>query len=166
MNSKCVCYILEWGELIVLTINFFLIIPEIQPARSSRRLLSRNDCNQGRLRESSQTESGSVSALRCDDQIWNFFFAFWYISIWGAWMQFHFYYTWTIAGNTRVVGQEQLQKFQENLGKALKDPFQVVMRQTKLPISLLSETAKVSYGVRWVTYLLQSVCYIKLLYFK
>uniref|UniRef100_A0A915PHY1 Nucleolar GTP-binding protein 2 n=1 Tax=Setaria digitata TaxID=48799 RepID=A0A915PHY1_9BILA len=45
-------------------------------------------------------------------------------------------------GNTRVVGQEQLQKFQENLGKVLQDPFQVVMRQTKLPISLLSEKAK------------------------
>uniref|UniRef100_A0A0R3RTU2 Nucleolar GTP-binding protein 2 n=1 Tax=Elaeophora elaphi TaxID=1147741 RepID=A0A0R3RTU2_9BILA len=45
-------------------------------------------------------------------------------------------------GNTRVVGQEQLQKFQQNLGKALQDPFQVVMRQTKLPISLLSERAK------------------------
>ncbi|KAM3722190.1 Nucleolar GTP-binding protein [Dirofilaria immitis] len=45
-------------------------------------------------------------------------------------------------GNTRVVGQEQLQKFQENLGKTLHDPFQVVMRQTKLPISLLTEKAK------------------------
>uniref|UniRef100_A0A914WDX8 Nucleolar GTP-binding protein 2 n=1 Tax=Plectus sambesii TaxID=2011161 RepID=A0A914WDX8_9BILA len=45
-------------------------------------------------------------------------------------------------GNTRVVGQEQLQKFQDNLGKVLKDPFQVVMRQTKMPISLLSEKAK------------------------
>ncbi|VDN00938.1 unnamed protein product [Thelazia callipaeda] len=45
-------------------------------------------------------------------------------------------------GNTRVVGQEQLQKFQEKLGQALQDPFQVVMRQTKLPISLLSEKTK------------------------
>lgn len=45
-------------------------------------------------------------------------------------------------GNTRVIGQEQLQKFQENLGKVMKDPFQVVMRQTKLPITLLQEKAK------------------------
>ncbi|MFH4977293.1 hypothetical protein AB6A40_004002 [Gnathostoma spinigerum] len=45
-------------------------------------------------------------------------------------------------GNTRVIGQEQLQKFQENMGKIAHDPFQVVMRQTKLPISLLSEKAK------------------------
>ncbi|CAI5438154.1 unnamed protein product [Caenorhabditis angaria] len=45
-------------------------------------------------------------------------------------------------GNTRIIGQEQLQKFQENLGKVMKDPFQVVMKQTKLPISLLQEKAK------------------------
>lgn len=42
-------------------------------------------------------------------------------------------------GNTRVVGQEQLQRFQEGLKKIINDPFQVVMKQTKLPISLLSE---------------------------
>jgi nuclear GTP-binding protein len=45
-------------------------------------------------------------------------------------------------GNTRVLGQEQLQKFQEHMGKVIKDPFQVVMRQTRLPISLLQEKAK------------------------
>ncbi|KAF8368917.1 ngp-1 [Pristionchus pacificus] len=45
-------------------------------------------------------------------------------------------------GNTRVIGQEQLQKFQENMGKVLKDPFQVVLKQTKLPITLLQEKAK------------------------
>ncbi len=49
-----------------------------------------------------------------------------------------------LAGNTRIVGQEQLQKFQENMGKVLKDPFQVVMRQTRLPISLLAEKSKVA----------------------
>ncbi|KAL3119676.1 hypothetical protein niasHT_006762 [Heterodera trifolii] len=45
-------------------------------------------------------------------------------------------------GNTRVVGQEQLQRFQEEMGKARHDPFQVVMRQTRAPISLLQEKAK------------------------
>ncbi|VDD96360.1 unnamed protein product, partial [Enterobius vermicularis] len=44
-------------------------------------------------------------------------------------------------GNTRIVGQEQLQKFQEGMKKIINDPFQVVMKQTKLPISLLSEKA-------------------------
>lgn len=52
-------------------------------------------------------------------------------------------YFYEFSGNTRVIGQEQLQKFQKNMGKAVKDPFQVVMRQTKLPVSLLSEKSKV-----------------------
>lgn len=51
-----------------------------------------------------------------------------------------------------MVGQEQLQKFQENMGKIMKDPFQVVMRQTKLPISLLSEKAKVVYTSKIVVF--------------
>ncbi|PIO73352.1 hypothetical protein TELCIR_04679 [Teladorsagia circumcincta] len=54
----------------------------------------------------------------------------------------HDHSTCSILGNTRIVGQEQLQKFQENLGKVMRDPFQVVMKQTKLPISLLQEKAK------------------------
>lgn len=49
------------------------------------------------------------------------------------------------VGNTRIVGQEQLQKFQEGMKKIINDPFQVVMKQTKLPISLLSEKADVGY---------------------
>jgi nuclear GTP-binding protein len=47
-------------------------------------------------------------------------------------------------GNTRTVTQNALQKFQEELGKALKDPYRVVMKQTKLPITLLNERAKYS----------------------
>eukprot|EP00057_Strongylocentrotus_purpuratus_P009246 XP_011663720.1 PREDICTED: nucleolar GTP-binding protein 2 isoform X1 [Strongylocentrotus purpuratus] len=45
-------------------------------------------------------------------------------------------------GNTRVVSQNALQTFQEELGKVIKDPYQVVMKQTKLPITLLQEKAK------------------------
>ncbi|XP_055332547.1 nucleolar GTP-binding protein 2-like [Paramacrobiotus metropolitanus] len=45
-------------------------------------------------------------------------------------------------GNTRVVGQSALQTFQEELGKAVKNPYQVVMRPTKLPVTLLNERAK------------------------
>lgn len=44
--------------------------------------------------------------------------------------------------NSRVISQNALQKFQEEMGKALKDPYQVVMRPSQLPISLLNETAK------------------------
>ena len=46
-------------------------------------------------------------------------------------------------GNTRVITQTALQKFQEDMGKVMKDPYQVVMKQTKLPITLLNERAKV-----------------------
>ncbi|XP_031639652.1 nucleolar GTP-binding protein 2 [Contarinia nasturtii] len=44
--------------------------------------------------------------------------------------------------NSRVISQNALQKFQEEMGKALKDPYQVVMKPSQLPISLLNETAK------------------------
>lgn len=45
-------------------------------------------------------------------------------------------------GNTKVITQGSLQKFQDELGKAINDPYQVVMRQTKLPICLLNEKPK------------------------
>lgn len=45
-------------------------------------------------------------------------------------------------GNTRIISQNALQKFQTEMGAALKDPYKVVMKQTTLPISLLNETAK------------------------
>jgi nuclear GTP-binding protein len=45
-------------------------------------------------------------------------------------------------GNTRVISQTALQKFQEEMGKVIKDPYKVVMRQTGLPISLLNEKSK------------------------
>jgi len=46
-------------------------------------------------------------------------------------------------GNTRVITQNALQKFQDEMGKVMKDPYQVVMKKTNLPITLLNETAKV-----------------------
>ncbi|XP_062592743.1 nucleolar GTP-binding protein 2-like [Saccostrea cucullata] len=45
-------------------------------------------------------------------------------------------------GNTRVITQNALQTFQEEMAKVRNDPYKVVMRQTKLPITLLNETAK------------------------
>ncbi|XP_054155805.1 uncharacterized protein LOC128954254 [Oppia nitens] len=47
-------------------------------------------------------------------------------------------------GNTRTVTQQALQKFQLELGRAVRDPYRVVMKQTKLPITLLNERAKYS----------------------
>lgn len=44
--------------------------------------------------------------------------------------------------NSRVISQNALQKFQEEMGKAVKDPYKVIMRPSQLPISLLNESAK------------------------
>lgn len=45
-------------------------------------------------------------------------------------------------GNTRVITQSNLQSFQDEMAKVAKDPYQVVMRRTKLPITLLNSKAK------------------------
>lgn len=44
--------------------------------------------------------------------------------------------------NSRTITQNALQNFQDALGKAINDPYQVVMHQTKLPVTLLNEKAK------------------------
>ncbi|XP_072357798.1 nucleolar GTP-binding protein 2-like [Scyliorhinus torazame] len=45
-------------------------------------------------------------------------------------------------GNTRVIKQSLLQKFQDEMGNVMKDPYRVVMKQTKLPMSLLNDRIK------------------------
>lgn len=45
-------------------------------------------------------------------------------------------------GNSRVISQNALQKFQTELGAAMKNPYQVVMKPTNLPVTLLNEKAK------------------------
>ncbi|KAK9882500.1 hypothetical protein WA026_021847 [Henosepilachna vigintioctopunctata] len=45
-------------------------------------------------------------------------------------------------GNSRIISQNALQKFQTELGAAVKNPYQVVMKPTTLPITLLNEKAK------------------------
>lgn len=44
-------------------------------------------------------------------------------------------------GNSRVISQNALQKFQTELGAAMKNPYQVVMKPTQLPVSLLEQKA-------------------------
>ena len=44
--------------------------------------------------------------------------------------------------NTRVIGQNTLQDFQEKLGEVAKDPYQIVLNPSKLPITLLNEKGK------------------------
>ncbi|CAG4947211.1 unnamed protein product [Parnassius apollo] len=45
-------------------------------------------------------------------------------------------------GNSRVISQSALQKFQEEFGAAVKNPYKVIMKPTNLPITLLNEKAK------------------------
>ena len=44
--------------------------------------------------------------------------------------------------NTKVITQNALQKFQDDMKKAMTDPYQVVLRKTDLPVSLLNERGK------------------------
>lgn len=48
--------------------------------------------------------------------------------------------TW--FSNSKVIGQNALQKFQEEMKTAMKDPYKVIMRKTSLPITLLNESSK------------------------
>ncbi|NXF31209.1 NOG2 protein, partial [Nyctibius bracteatus] len=45
-------------------------------------------------------------------------------------------------GNTRVIKQSSLQKFQEEMETVMKDPYRVVMKQRKLPMSLFYDQIK------------------------
>nr|XP_009929184.1 PREDICTED: nucleolar GTP-binding protein 2 isoform X1 [Haliaeetus albicilla] len=45
-------------------------------------------------------------------------------------------------GNTRVIRQSSLQKFQEEMETVMKDPYRVVMKQRKLPMSLFYDRIK------------------------
>ncbi len=42
-------------------------------------------------------------------------------------------------GNTRVIGQKDLEKFREQMNMKMKDPYTVVLHQQKLPMALLND---------------------------
>ena len=42
-------------------------------------------------------------------------------------------------GNTRVIGQEELERFRQAVTEAKADPYTFVMRQNKLPMSLIAQ---------------------------
>jgi NGP1NT (NUC091) domain len=48
--------------------------------------------------------------------------------------------TW--FSNSKVIGQNALQKFQEEMKTAMKDPYKVIMRKSSLPVTLLNESSK------------------------
>ncbi|CBZ31509.1 GTPase, putative [Leishmania donovani] len=51
-------------------------------------------------------------------------------------------------GNTRTIGQEALQKFREEMGAKYKDPYSVIIKQSKLPLSLLEEPKNTDGSIR------------------
>lgn len=51
-------------------------------------------------------------------------------------------YVFCILANTRVIKQSSLQKFQEEMESVQKDPYRVVMKQSKVPMSLLHDRVR------------------------
>ena len=49
------------------------------------------------------------------------------------------------AGNTRVVGQKELDKFREDMTAAAANPYTVILNQGKVPFGLLSDPFKVCH---------------------
>ncbi|KAL1914890.1 uncharacterized protein VTP21DRAFT_7806 [Calcarisporiella thermophila] len=47
-------------------------------------------------------------------------------------------------GNTRVIGQKALENFRESMSKKMNDPYQVLLHQNKLPMSLLQDPQNTS----------------------
>jgi nuclear GTP-binding protein len=48
-------------------------------------------------------------------------------------------------GNTRVITQNALQTFQDEMNKVKNDPYKLIMKPTNLPTTILNEKAKVCY---------------------
>ncbi|KAJ1907417.1 GTPase required for pre-60S ribosomal subunit nuclear export and maturation [Coemansia sp. IMI 209127] len=46
-------------------------------------------------------------------------------------------------GNTRVIGQKALDEFREQMSAKVNDPYQVLLRRSKLPTSLLHDSTKI-----------------------
>lgn len=49
-------------------------------------------------------------------------------------------------GNTRVISQGELENFREEMGKRANDPYQVLLRRSRLPLSLLQDTSASGSG--------------------
>jgi len=48
-------------------------------------------------------------------------------------------------GNTRVIGQTELDKFREEMGQTHADPYSIVLKRKKLPMGLLQDAAEQLY---------------------
>ena len=57
-------------------------------------------------------------------------------------------------GNTRVIKQDELQRFQAALDQVKRDPLSVILKASKLPVTLLQEKAQVPIPSFFFTFLL------------
>ncbi|KAG2394140.1 hypothetical protein C9374_003904 [Naegleria lovaniensis] len=48
----------------------------------------------------------------------------------------------TLFGNTRVIGQQEMSKFRQALEKKIHDPYTILLKRSKVPISLLQANTK------------------------
>jgi nuclear GTP-binding protein len=51
-------------------------------------------------------------------------------------------------GNTRVIGQKQMETFREELQKKIRDPYTMLVKQAKLPLSLLKEPEEQRFKIK------------------
>lgn len=63
-------------------------------------------------------------------------------------------YIFCFSANTRVIKQSSLQKFQEEMGAVQKDPYRVVMKRSKLPMSLLHDRVKAHVSIKGINHFL------------
>lgn len=56
-------------------------------------------------------------------------------------------------GNTRTIGQDALKRFREEMGEKYRDPYSVIIKQSKLPLSLLevpkNDTGTIRNEMTW-----------------
>ena len=51
-----------------------------------------------------------------------------------------------LSGNTRVISQDALEHFRESLSTRKNDPYSVLLKRNKLPMSLLDDAARSGQG--------------------
>jgi len=63
------------------------------------------------------------------------------------------------AGNTRVVNQKELEFFREELQNRMSSNYNVILREKKLPMSLLNDLPKVFNLFMWIYSLVMAFIY-------
>lgn len=65
-------------------------------------------------------------------------------------LQFSWYFVAEFAGNTRVVNQKELEFFREELQNRMSSSYNVILKEKKLPLSLLNDRQKVCISLSFL----------------